>query len=245
MEKKRVLIVEDEAVCRDMLEKIVSEADEPAICYKASDLKMAYEILHKNVIDVFIIDIVLDTTVSGDVSGIKLAEEIRAIDRYRFTPILFITGMLDPKLYAYSELHIFKYIEKPFRAEDIIDTIHDALRFKTELGKEKFLHFRKDGILFPVKENSVVYMESKEHMLYIYTTKELITIPYKTCRKMLTVLDERWFVQCSKSAIVNRRYISNIDTVNRYITFDSGCVHKAVSIGKKYLDKVLEEIDVC
>lgn len=245
MEKKKVLIVDDDPICRDLLEKIVGEIDELAICYKAPDIKQAYEILHKNVIDVFIIDIILDTTVTGDVSGIKLAEEIRAIDRYAFTPVLFITGMLDPKLYAYSELHIFKYIEKPFRIEDIMDTIKDALRYKTELEKEKFLHFRKDGVLFPVKENSVVYMESKGHMLYIHTTKERITIPYISCRKMLTVLDERWFVQCSKSVIVNRKYIVNIDTVNRYIALKSGCLHSAVSIGKRYLDKVLEGVVVC
>lgn len=245
MERKKVLIIEDDAGSSEMLQKLICEIDVWIICYKASTVKQAYEILHENIIDVFIIDIILDTAILGDVSGIRLAEEIRAIDRYAFTPILFITALEDPKLYAYSVLHSFKYIEKPFLVKETKESIREALRYKTVEKSEKFLHFRKDGILFSVKEDSIIYMESKAHMLYIYTTKEKITIPYKTCKKMLVALDERWFVQCSRSAIVNRRYIYNIDTINLYITFiaEYGC--RSVSIGKRYLDKVLEGIAIC
>ena len=92
MDKKSILIVEDDKHSMKMLEKLIDELDVSTICHKASSVKQAYEVLHENIIDVFLIDIILDTSVQGDVSGMILAEEIRSIDRYKFTPIIFITS---------------------------------------------------------------------------------------------------------------------------------------------------------
>ena len=45
-----------------------------------------------------LLDIILDPRTSGDASGMKFADHIREVERYHFTPIIFITGLEDPSL---------------------------------------------------------------------------------------------------------------------------------------------------
>ena len=74
---KTVLIVED---CRPqlaMLEKLVLEVNPEAKVFPVDNIDAAYAVMLKRTIDVFIIDIILDTTKPGDTSGIELAKRIR------------------------------------------------------------------------------------------------------------------------------------------------------------------------
>ena len=43
-------------------------------------------------------------------------------------------------------------------------------------------------------------------------------LPYVPLSRFAKDLDPRYFLQCSRSTIVNRRYISSVDTVNNYIS---------------------------
>lgn len=245
MSNKKVLIVEDDISSMNMLEKLVSEINMLAVCLKATNINEAYRILHENVIDVFILDIILDTSVQGDVSGMKLAEEIRRIERYRFTPIIFISALSDPRFYAYTNIRSYMYIEKPFRVNETRKILREAMLFDTEPERDKYLYFRKDGILVSVKENDVIYIESKDHTLYIHSVKETIDIPYKTCKEMLEVVDLRKFIRCNRSTIVNKEFVRTIDIVNRYIGIDSDRGYGKISIGAKYLNTIVKEINVC
>lgn len=245
MSNKKVLIVEDDISSMNALEKMVKEINVLAVCLKASNVENAYRLLHENIIDVFILDIVLDTSLQGDVSGMKLAEEIRRIERYRFTPIIFVSALSDPRYYAYTNLRSYSYIEKPFHLEETRKILREAMLFNTEPEKDKYLYFRKDGILFSVKENEVIYIESKHHILYIRSIKETIDIPYKTCKEMLEILDSHKFIKCNRSTIVNKEYIKTIDVVNRYIGVDSDMGYGKISIGIGYLKNILREINVC
>lgn len=240
MDRKNILIVEDDEYSMKMLEKIIIEVDMNVKCYKADNLNQAYVILHEYLIDVFFIDIVLDTKVLGDASGMKLAEEIRDIERYKFTPILFITSLEDPMMYAFKELHSFDYITKPYLVSEAKKAIEQALCYKTEYERKKTIHFKKDGILVSLIENDIVYMKSIGRTLHVFIQRDEITIPYKTCDYMMDVLDERLFVQCNRNTIVNREYIESIDSTNRYIKLKNFEGNEEISIGKKYLNKVLE-----
>lgn len=239
MDTKKVLIVEDDLNSIKMLEKLIAEVDKTVVCYAANTVEQAYALMHQHIIDVFLLDIILNTKVLGDVSGMRLAEEIRAIARYRFTPIIFISSLEDPKMYAYSSVHSFKYIEKPFHIRETKETIREALLYNKYLEEDKFLYFRKDGVLFSVKENDIVYVESKRNKILICTMKEVMEIPYKTCNEMLEMLNATYFVQCNRSTIVNRRKIESIDTCNKYISFAPELGYDSVVIGTKYMKDIL------
>ena len=87
---KTILILEDNAREMERLVKIVREqgAQNEVIC--AVNLEQAYHMAMEKSIDLFLLDIILDPRTAGDASGMKFADHIREVERYHFTPIIFI-----------------------------------------------------------------------------------------------------------------------------------------------------------
>lgn len=124
--KKAVLIVEDDANQLEVLRQIVEAADNSAEIYTAMDVASAYKILLTHTIDVFLVDIILDTSLRVDTSGIRLVEKLRTIPRYMFTPVIFVTSLEDPAMYAYTDLNCISYIEKPFDTSQVLRVVEKA-----------------------------------------------------------------------------------------------------------------------
>ncbi len=214
---RKILIIEDNKAHMDALRKIVEELPRNTQIYCASDAKQAFQLALEQHIHLFLIDIILSMQKPGDVSGLNFAKEIREISKYRFTPLIFITSLEDPKLYSYSQLHCFGYIEKPFNPTQVRDTILYALDFPIRTNDERCVYFRKDRIVHSVCIKDIVYIDISRRMVKIHCTQDELEIPYKTCEEMLQELDSSSFIQCSRYCIVNRKYIEQIDYTNRFI----------------------------
>ena len=147
---KNILIIEDQKKQTDILEKIVQSIDANIRIYVAVNVAEAYKTAMEVTIDVFLIDIILDVTVPGDTSGIRFAKRVREVPKYRFTPMIFITSLEDPEIYAYKNIRCFGYIEKPFDPQYVKKLVEQALLYTTEKEVNSTLVFRKDGVLYPV-----------------------------------------------------------------------------------------------
>ncbi len=238
--KKSVLIVEDNKIQMEMLKKLVLEVNPGVVVYTANDVRTAYQILIEKTIDVFLADIILDTTKPGDTSGVRLVERIRTIPKYMFTPVLFVTSLEDTTNYAYTDLNCLGYVEKPFSPERVKQLVEKALNYSTSKNQDATFCFRKDGILYPVKVRDILYIENLNHVVTIHTTKGgTLTVPYKPCKDLLDEVDTDSLIQCSRNTIINKDYIVNIDISNRYITLRD--VEKEIEIGITYRKKVLAE----
>lgn len=238
--KKAVLIIEDDAEQTAMLRELVAAAGTGAEIYAADSATAAYRILMEKTIDVFLADIILDTSRPGDTAGIRLIEKIRKIPKYMFTPVIFITSLEDPAMYAYTDLNCMGYIEKPYAPEKVIKLVLKALNYTTEREKEISLTFRKDGILYPVRLKDIVYMESLNHIMYIHLFDgSVLEIPYKTCKQVMQETDTDSLMQCSRSTLVNRAYVLSIDAPNRFLTLKDGL--GMLDIGITYKKKILAE----
>ena len=143
-----VLILEDNRQILKVLEELVLSVSDEKV-YATDDVGEAYKIAMENSVDVFLLDIILYADKKGDTSGMQYAQSIRKLERYRFTPIIFITSLEDPEMYALRDLHAFGYIEKPFAPSQVENLLRDALHFKTQKEKDAMMFFRKDGILYP------------------------------------------------------------------------------------------------
>lgn len=234
------MIIEDDAEQLNMLKQLVMTVDANTEIFTADNITSAYRILMEKTIDVFLADIILDTDRPGDTAGIRLVEKIRKIPKYMFTPVIFITSLEDPAMYAYTDLNCMGYIEKPFAPEQIVKLVAKALNYTTEREKEVSMTFRKDGILYPVKLKEIVYMESLNHIMYIHLLDgSVLEIPYKTCKQVMQETDTNSLVQCSRSTLVNKEYVLSIDAPNRFLILkdDLGML----DIGITYKKKILAE----
>lgn len=97
--------------------------------YPTSRTEDAYQTALEKNIDVFLVDIVLKPEKLDDMSGMIFAESIRQVEKYRFTPIIFLTALCDPEMHAYKEIHCYGYLSKPYNKEvkNIRKTIQNVM----------------------------------------------------------------------------------------------------------------------
>ncbi|MDO4302406.1 MAG: LytTR family DNA-binding domain-containing protein [Bacillota bacterium] len=243
MRKRSILIIEDNQDQRGMLVKLVGQVDGSARIHTAGDVATAYKILMENTIDVFLVDIILDLGKKGDISGIKLVDQIRKIPKYMFTPVLFITSLEDATGYAYQKLNCLGYVEKPFSPDQVKQLVEKALYFSTQRDQDATYCFRKKGILFPVKISNILYMESNRHVVNIYTQEGgVLSVNNKTLKEIEEEMDADCMMMCSRNTVINKDFIENIDVLNRFITLKDS--DKKIEIGKTFKKKVLAEYKV-
>ncbi len=235
---KAVLIIEDNAASMEMLAKITNEVDPEIVVHRAVNQNEAYACAMRISIDLFLIDIMLDPKNPGDVSGMSFANRIRMVERYKYVPMIFITALEDARLYAYSDLHCYYYLEKPYDAKKAREVITEALEVPQKKNLPHDVFFRKDGILFKKNITEVVYIENVRSGQTVCFTDGKLKLQYKPTKVILEELDSERFVQCSRYAIVNSDFIDAIDMVNRYILLKGnfGRIEIGITFKKKFLE---------
>ena len=184
-------------------------------------LEQAYHMAMERSVDLFLLDINLNQQICGDASGMRFAAHIREVERYHFTPIIFITGLEDPELYAYRDIGCYYYAEKPYDQAQLATNIREALAIPMDSvhSSKETIYFRQDGILLRLCRDEIVYIKNGRYGREVYTTSTTYHLSYQPFRHMLPKLDSGDFLRCSRSVIVNRKHIETIDVVNRYVTF--------------------------
>lgn len=237
---KKILILEDNIKSATIIEKILYEISNKIQVFHVTCADKAYPIIVNNRIDIFIVDIILDTSKQGDTSGIKFVKNLRMYTQYKFTPVIFVTSLEDPAIYAFRELHCYGYIEKPFDIKQIQKLVVEALSYEASDIEDKTLYFRKDGILYPVNCKNIVYAESSNHkMCFYFENKTELTIGYKSCKQLLEEAEMKELLQCNKGTIINRRHIVNIDLTNGVVTLRGNV---RINIGNAYKKKLIEAL---
>lgn len=225
-----------------MIKEIIASIDLSIEILMAASSDAAYRYAMEKDVDVFIVDIVLDTKVMGDTSGIKFAECIRGMQKYMFTPVIFTTSLEDPQMYAFRELHCYGYLEKPIDVEQAKELIRKALCFENPKSSSETIYFKRDKIIYPIEVEDIIYTHNVNHEMTIHHRNGTrLRIPYKTCSQLLKEVRTDCMVQCSRNTLVNRRYIRSIDLVNRYITLVDSEQTK-IEIGSSFAKKVERKI---
>jgi DNA-binding LytR/AlgR family response regulator len=241
--KKSILIIEDDIEQLTMLKKLVQTVDENLEIHAVNNKAMAYRILMEKTIDVFLVDIILDTESPGDTSGIRLVEHLRQLAKYKFTPVIFITSLMDSAMYTYTALNCVDYIKKPLEPFKLLKVLKKALDYTTPREEEITLSFRKDGVLYPVRLKEIVYIEQMSHIIHIHTVNgSVLQIPYKTCKCLLQeedVTDRLIF--CDRGVLVNREYVLGIDMLNNCLKLKEG--FGAIHLGQKCKKNVLAGLE--
>ncbi|MCH5255228.1 MAG: response regulator transcription factor [Lachnospiraceae bacterium] len=237
---KTILIVEDNLRSKEMLVKIINDLKMDVEISTASTREEAAVLAMENDIDLFMLDIILNVSNPGDVSGMQFAEYIRTIPKYKFTPIIFITALEDPALHAYSELHCYYYVEKPYDAKKVAEVISEALEFPSAKKEQNNIFFRKDGILYKKEISEIIYIENTRAGQTVHCTNGNLKLSYKPSKVIMKELGSDRFVQCSRYIILNKDYIDKIDTVNRYIQLKG--LKEPIEFGDAYKKKFLKEV---
>lgn len=240
---KQILIVEDNKAAMELVCRLLEDIENTVIL-KSQDSEHAYRYAIEYNIDLFIVDIILNTSALADISGLKFIEGIRSIERYKFTPIIVTTSLEDPKFHAYSHLHCFRYFEKPYDKEEFQKAVIEALEYKSVKKTKEFYYYKNDGVLYSVKIKDIVYFQSVSRTTYIHCkNNRVLRAPYKSNKNILLELNSEMFLKCSNNTIVNIEYIKGIDTANRYVMLVEN--FGFLDIGPRIKKRFLKELSKC
>lgn len=238
--KRNVLIIEDNKACMEALAELTQKCDAVGAVFCVDNSADAYKYAIEEEIDLFLVDIVLDGKDAHDVSGILIVDRLRKMKRYEFTPVIFITSLVDEAMNAFHNLHCFDYIEKPFNLEKVMKIVNSALKMPLSDDREsEVFYYRKDGVLYALNTDRVICLESSLRSVTIDTLDETVSLPYASLRNLMEALPRKHFIQCSRNVIVNRRFITYADKVNQLVKLKNG---KSVKIGGKRKKGFFDEL---
>ncbi|SDS05869.1 two component transcriptional regulator, LytTR family [Paenibacillaceae bacterium GAS479] len=235
-----ILIVEDDPHITKLMLSCVHEIDSSIRTITAVQSGEALNIARQEVIDLFILDIQL-----ADYKGTQLAHQLRAMDQYSYTPIIFATALANEELTAFREIKCYSFLIKPFTKEEVIDLLRDTIRYSQHLDldqRKKTLRIEQKSYIFEYELERIVYVESfgKNLELHLKTSEDQVKsdrISGLSLKKMVELLDDHSFVQCHKSYIINTSYMTKIDKTEGLVELAG--ISQPIPIGHKYKDLLL------
>lgn len=240
----RIFVLEDQDTGRKALEQFICTANgrEEIVVDSAASLEEGRKYVESNTTyAAFFLDINLDLDNPDDESGIELAKLIRAQSRYEFTPLIMVTSIARLEITAYRELHCYQYLLKPYIEEDVKKLVNKLLA-TSRTSEEKSIVVKKDGINYRIKCDAIVYVQAIPRGVCLFLKKETMKIPYLTIVKLMEQLPQDDFIQCHRMCVFNKKYVENVDFVNRMIQLSY--YDEAIEIGGTYKLKVKEQLGV-
>lgn len=233
----KVMIVEDNQSQLNSLIKMVSEIPEAEISgYRTAEDAVAQ--LKKATFDLFLLDVQLPGK-----NGFFLASQIRSMQQYHLTPILFITGNERDSLQAFKQYHCYDYIIKPVLRRELrekIDMILSSLKHQAEKGLEKLVAISTDdGDLF-VRQKELLFIEVKGKNCFIHMKEKVYESKGVSLSAVIADLEEAGIVRCHRSFAINPENISKIININ-YRLWEAHFKEseETVAVSKKYYDTLL------
>lgn len=226
-----ILILEDSIETKNALETIIKTCTLDARVFFATNLKQAEELLDEQDFCLFFLDVNLDRSNIEDASGIQFAKLLRKRSQYEFTPIVFITSMIELELMSYRETQCYRYITKPYQAPQITEIVEKVINNRKKKEHPQVI-IKKDGINYSLNLDEIIYVEAMPRGIIIHLLDESLEVKYLSIKQLLEKISSKDFIQCHRMYVVNVNYIDYVDYVNRVIKMKEH--YGVVDIGVTY-----------
>jgi class 3 adenylate cyclase len=143
---KTVLVVDDTAVSRVLGADILTTSEVKVV--EAESGEQALQQAQQNSIDAFLLDIRLP-----DMNGIELCRALRAMPRYRDTPVIFVTAMDQREVLQWAlEAGADDFIQKPLHAMVLRKRLGNLLQKAAYLREAELMNLSLQRYLSPRTE---------------------------------------------------------------------------------------------
>lgn len=209
-----ILILEDDCIQLRTLSDIIKQSGNMYRVYEATNSTEALKIAKQEMINLFYVDINLKNE-----SGLTFALEIRKMQNYRLTWIVFVTIYKEFMLPAFKKIHCYDYILKPYNKESIQKITRFLLSGScvqlavTELN-EKFIIVPVKNIQVKIFINEIIFVEVFIRTSIIHTVNGSFTIDYLSLKKLNSMIEDKNILQSHRSYLVNIKYINKIEKTN-------------------------------
>jgi DNA-binding LytR/AlgR family response regulator len=227
----RCLIVDDEPLSLDVLERFIAEVPGLQLAGRCQDAFEATEVLHKSAVDLIFLDINMPR-----LSGLNMVKSMDNLPEVVFTtayPEFAVDGF---------ELDVLDYLVKPIAFERFVKTISKAeaklqRSFEVGVAEQDFVMIKSNKKLFRIALSAILYIQSMGDFLKVVTEVKTY-ISSETLRNMETQLPAKKFCRIHKS------YIISVGAV-QYIEGNQLKIGKEIlPIGATYKDQLQKALDI-
>ncbi len=228
--KYNVLIVDDEFLARKLLSEYVSKVDYLQLIDTCSDATKAMEVLHKEQIDILLLDIQMP-----DISGMEM---LKLIDKK--PSVILTTAYSEYAVDAFS-LGVVDYLLKPFDYARFLQAINKAVNINTSTAvantdmSNDYLMVKADYKLYKVNYDDLLFIEGQHEYVTFHTKAKRITALY-SLKNLEDTLPKDRFVRVHKSFIVSIKNIEDIDKTNVSVAGSK------IPVGASYRDALIERL---
>lgn len=231
MNQYTCIIIEDEPLAQNILEKYVTDHPSLQLVAVCTDALEAQPILSQQKIQLIFLDINLPK-----LSGINFIRTLL------HPPLIIFTTAYPEYAVEGFELNAVDYLLKPFSFERFLKAVNRALEKlnseNTLVAEEKMLHIflKSDKKIHRVDLDSIQYIEAiGDYMKVVTDTGQLIV--NETMKKLQEDLPVKQFIRVHKSFIISRNRIKFIEA--NYVQLEG----KTIPIGATYRSEVLASIE--
>lgn len=203
MNKITCLIIDDEALAREGLEKYVNQIDFLDLIGVCKNALQAQSIMNEYEIDLLFLDIEMPK-----IMGIDF---LRSLKNAPF--IIFTTAYSQYAIESF-EFDVIDYLVKPITFERFLQASNKANRLinkkKHRIETPSYFFVKVDGKLIKLFVKDILFVESVQNYINIHTLerKYMVLMPLKV---MLSYLPEAEFIQTHKSYVVSKFKIAEIE----------------------------------
>ncbi|MEQ8706528.1 MAG: response regulator [Phaeodactylibacter sp.] len=212
MNSFRILIVEDEVLIADTIERHLAKKDY-VVTGKAISCEEAIESYQQTQPDLVLLDIRLN----GSKTGIDVARWLR--EQGSPPPFIYLTSQIDRQsLDAAKSTYPAGYLSKPVQPQSLYSTIEIALHNHQAQEKQKTtirLYNGKQYFQAPV--DNILYLRADHIYVKITLQDEEEVVQRATLKEMIDQLPEGQFVQTHRSYAVNIQQVTRWDQDYLYI----------------------------
>jgi DNA-binding LytR/AlgR family response regulator len=229
--KLNCLIVDDEPLSLDVLEKFIHDTPEIQLVGRCLDAFAAMKLLKETKVDILFLDINMPK-----LSGINMVKSMDHLPEVVFTtayPEFAVEGF---------ELDVLDYLVKPISFERFIRTINKAQK-KIEsytskgMNLQDFIMVKSNKKLYKVPLFEIKYIQSMGDFVKIITNEKTY-ISSDTLKNIATQLPEKQFIRIHKSYIISLEAFKYIEG-NQVKIGD-----EYLPIGITYKEDLLKSLDI-
>lgn len=212
MSSFRILIVEDEVLIADTIERYLKKRG-----HQVTGMAISYEGALQQYNQHQPELVLLDIRLSGRKSGIDVARWLRS--QPDAPPFIYLTSQMDKdSLDAAKETYPAGYLSKPVQAQSLYTTIEIALYNHQAQNKQTAtIRLYNGKHYYQVPVDNILYLRAEHIYVKITLQKAEEVVQRATLKEMIEQLPEGQFVQTHRSYAVNIRQVNRWDQDNLYV----------------------------
>jgi DNA-binding LytR/AlgR family response regulator len=236
--KINCLIVDDEQLARNLLERYVSKIPNLKLAGSCKSPLEAIDYLQKEIIDLMFLDIQMP-----DLKGTEFLQTLK-----HKPVVIFTTAYQEYALEGYR-LDVIDYMLKPISFERFLQGVNKAVEqikllkssenaddpFSEQNSLKQYIHLKAEHKVHKIKIDEIKYIEGlKEYVSFYMEDKKIIVL--ESLKKLEESLPSDMFMRIHKSYIVNTEKISLLYGNQVKI----GEIY--IPIGKSYKSEVVDKL---